>query len=367
MQISFLLSSLQLSGGVLLVLAYAQELAARHHPVRLIVPHGTVDESLKLDLAESVVVIESNISLPTLFRPWTLLRLAYSLAAVTPPSDVLVATHTPTVVSVLWASMVQQKGHRVWLYMDYPEMFRHRPVERFLLRTAPCFFEAITTISRPLAADVASRTSVPVLVSGCGLARKDLFYPVAGQRNQRSRRILYVGDNRPRKGFFDLLNAIPAVYKNHPDLELVIASKHKFTVESAIPHQFYLHPTDGVLADLYRGASLLVFPSWGEGLGYPPLESMACGTPVVVSDSHGVRDYAIHGENCLIVPKQDPAALAEAIEQILTNSELAERLVQNGFATVRQYDWVTAVDRFDAALQAVVTGNRQGITHLQTR
>ena len=97
-------------------------------------------------------------------------------------------------------------------------------------------------------------------------------------------------------------------------------------------------------------------PPGGEGFGLPPLEAMACGAPVVLTDSGGVRDYARHEDNCLLVPPRDPQALAAAMLRILTDPVLADCLRRAGPPTTARFTWEAAVDRFEAALRDVVRG-----------
>lgn len=100
---------------------------------------------------------------------------------------------------------------------------------------------------------------------------------------------------------------------------------------------------------------VFVFPSWVEGFGLPPLEAMACGAAVIVTDSGGVREYARDGDNCLLVPAGDVAALARAIERVSTEpsaSELRARLVRGGRSTALQYP----VERFANACADEIEG-----------
>jgi glycosyltransferase involved in cell wall biosynthesis len=80
---------------------------------------------------------------------------------------------------------------------------------------------------------------------------------------------------------------------------------------------------------------------------------MACGVPVVLTDSRGIREFAVNGENCLMVPIRDPKALADAILRVLTDEELATRIAANGLQTASRYSWDDAVDRFEQALSDV--------------
>jgi glycosyltransferase involved in cell wall biosynthesis len=80
---------------------------------------------------------------------------------------------------------------------------------------------------------------------------------------------------------------------------------------------------------------------------------MACGTPVVTTDSMGCREYAVHEHNALVVPVGDPEAVAQAIVTLLTNSGLAEQLARNGLETARHFDFAHVVTRFEEGLTAL--------------
>ncbi|MEZ4658262.1 MAG: glycosyltransferase family 4 protein [Caldilineaceae bacterium] len=354
MRITFLLSSLTLSGGVMLAIEYANGLAARGHRVTFVTPGGSVDRELLPTIAPAISVVECQAPLPQSRNPLALLRLIIDMARATPPADILVATHTPTTAPALLASIAMRKGRRAWLYMDYDEMFRGRAIERWLLHNAPRWFHNIWTISTPLQERAATRTNGPVIMTGGGLLHEQLFYdqprlPIAPGEI----RVLYVGDERPRKGFRQFLEAAEQIAPYIAGLKLIIVSKNPLQFETKIPVEFYLHPTDQQLADLYHSSSLLVSASWGEGLGYPPLEAMACRTPVVLTDSEGVRDYARHEWNCLVVPPRNVPALAAAMQRMLQEPALAACCIENGLETAHRYRWENVIDRVENALKEI--------------
>ncbi|RME60334.1 MAG: glycosyltransferase [Caldilineae bacterium] len=351
MRITFLLSSLQLSGGEMLVMEYANRLADKGHQVTLVAPAGSVHPEQRAALRASISVRESQRARPETPTPFGLAALTLSLARAIPPSDFLVATHTPTLAPAWLGSRLLRRGRLIWLFMDYPEMFRGRPVEGTLLRLGPRLVDGIAAISAPLAEAASSRARCPVVRSGAGLPRRHLLYPPSTPQPAPPKRIFYVGDARPRKGLVDFLAAADVVHRQHPDILLVIASKTPCSLSTAAPVEFHLRPTDAELADLYRSSHLFVSASWGEGLGYPPLEAMACGVPVVLTDSSGVRDYAVDGENCLMVPPHAPQALAAAMLRLLHESGLAARLVEGGLATAARYRWDDAADAFEELLK----------------
>jgi glycosyltransferase involved in cell wall biosynthesis len=88
--------------------------------------------------------------------------------------------------------------------------------------------------------------------------------------------------------------------------------------------------------DLFASAHLMVHPSLSEGLSNSILEAMAEGLPVIATRADGNLEIVSHEQNGLLVPPSDPAALAEAIERLLTDPDLRCRLGQNGLNMVRQ-------------------------------
>lgn len=355
MRITFLLSSLWLSGGVLLVIDYANRLSERGHAVTLVTPKATIDSAVRQKIAAAVQLVEGHVRLRQPMPTWLIPQLVLDLVRVAPPSDVIIATHTPTTVPALLLRLVKKASHHAWLYMDYDEMFRQRPLEHWLLHQMPRWFTLLMPISQPLAEQARARTKQKVVVTGAGLARSPHFMTTPSVVSDDKRyQILYVGDARPRKGLAEFLAAAALIYPQVPHLELVIVSKEPVTIDTAVPYQLHLYPADDELVALYRHSDLFVSCSWGEGLGYPPLEAMICDTPVVLTDSIGVRDYARHEENCLIVPPRDPAAIAAAILRLIHEPALAQRLVEQGKITARHYQWDTVIDRVEGALTALV-------------
>lgn len=351
MRITFVLSSLALSGGVMLVAEYANRLVERGHSVNLVTPANSIDADIQRMLAGDVKIITAARPLPSGRSPLALARLTGSLTAAIPPADVVVATHTPTVLPVFLHTRRHRRVHSSWLYMDYPEMFRGRRPERFLLDSAPRMVEQILTISQPLTDYVTRQTTTPIYTIGAGLPRQELLFNQPRlDAHDGLLRVLYVGDDRPRKGLREFLAAAERVHAVLPEMRLIIVSKKVCAVDTDVPYEFHLQPSHARLSELYRSSTLLVSASWGEGLGYPPLEAMACGTPVVLTDSSGVRDYARNGENCLMVQPRDVEGLADAMARVLDDPELGDRLAEAGRRTASRYGWDAIMDRMEAAL-----------------
>jgi glycosyltransferase involved in cell wall biosynthesis len=100
----------------------------------------------------------------------------------------------------------------------------------------------------------------------------------------------------------------------------------------------------------YAAATVFVFPSIYEGFGMPPLEAMACGTPVVTSNSSSLPEVV--GEAGIMVSPHDPAAFAAAIDRVLSDADLREELRARGLARARAFDWRVTAERTLAAYEA---------------
>jgi glycosyltransferase involved in cell wall biosynthesis len=353
MRISFVLSSLWLSGGVRVIVECANRLTMRGHQVTLIAPGGTLDPDMLNELVPQVKVRESRVARGPHLDIVQMIRLTWSLAQTVPPSDVVVSTHTPTTVAGLLASRLLRRGRLVWLYQDYREMFIGRPYEDCLMRHALRWHKLALVPSDYSRQELNMYSPGKVVVMGYGLSQPEIFRPLPVEKrhsvhNQRT--ILFLGDMRPRKGLFDFLQAAAVVYEHLKDIVLLIVSKEHCQIESSVPFEYIYRPTRPELARLYATCDLFVSASWWESFGLPPLEAMACGAPIVLTDSRGAREYARPGENCLMVPVRDLAALAEAMYRVLSDPALARGLAANGPPTAAKFTWDQAVDRLEQAL-----------------
>ncbi|CAM7930456.1 glycosyltransferase family 1 protein [Klebsiella michiganensis] len=106
------------------------------------------------------------------------------------------------------------------------------------------------------------------------------------------------------------------------------------------------------LASLYKGAVALLFPSLYEGFGLPVIESMACGTPVITSNSTSLPE--VSGDAALLVDPLDVNDISAAIKSIYYNIELRERLIQKGYKQVSNYSWEKTVKIIDNELKKLL-------------
>lgn len=93
------------------------------------------------------------------------------------------------------------------------------------------------------------------------------------------------------------------------------------------------------IAELYQRADISINPSLVDNMPNSILESLASGVPVVSTDVGGVRFVVEHGKTALLIPPQDPDAMARAVLDLIENPHTAERLARAGRESVQQYEW----------------------------
>ncbi|PIQ82700.1 MAG: hypothetical protein COV76_02150 [Candidatus Omnitrophica bacterium CG11_big_fil_rev_8_21_14_0_20_64_10] len=108
-----------------------------------------------------------------------------------------------------------------------------------------------------------------------------------------------------------------------------------------------------LLLQLYHATDLLLFPSWYEGFGLPPLEAMASGLPVIASDRGSLAE--VLGEAARIVPPDRPEAMAEAVEQLLETPALREEMTRKGVIQAARFNWKESAAKTWAVYQTLLS------------
>lgn len=96
-------------------------------------------------------------------------------------------------------------------------------------------------------------------------------------------------------------------------------------------------------AALYAGASVVVYPSYFEGFGLPPLEAMACGTPVIVSNLSSLPEVV--EDAAIMVDPRRPEEISEAVRLLDSNQELKDKCIKEGLERAKEFDWSAAATK----------------------
>lgn len=177
------------------------------------------------------------------------------------------------------------------------------------------------------------------------------FFPEQNgiKRPTNTYRFIYSGGLGARKNVSLLLRAFKRIESKF-DVELVISGAHpERTAYPELVKELKLNRVvftgfieDDKMADFYRAGHTMVFPSEYEGFGLAPLESMACGTPVLSAKGGALQETSGNGALYFEYDEED---LAVKMIQVLENRSLREELTQKGLQQASRYSWEKTVDR----------------------
>jgi len=171
--------------------------------------------------------------------------------------------------------------------------------------------------------------------------------------------LLFVGSMNPRKNLERVVKSYVAIKEqtNIPHELVIIGPKNKnifksVNLESRDDVVILGFVTEGELKYAYRNADVFVFPSLYEGFGLPPLEALACGTPVVASKTTSLGE--ILQEGCIQVDPEDVQDIIDTTTQILADQKLADELATEGKEYARQFTWENATGQLRDVLSKTI-------------
>jgi glycosyltransferase involved in cell wall biosynthesis len=174
--------------------------------------------------------------------------------------------------------------------------------------------------------------------------------------------ILFVSTMEPRKNLVGLLDAfasLPADFQKKFPLMLVGDKgwadgeiKERIERYSKLPIRWLGYVPDEDIAAVFTAASLFTYPSFYEGFGMPPLEAMACGTPVVTSNTSALPESV--GDAAVTVDPNDIKSIAAGIQKVLNNPKLAATLRKKGLAHAQKHTWENSAKKALAEFKKIV-------------
>lgn len=177
------------------------------------------------------------------------------------------------------------------------------------------------------------------------------------------RYLLFVSTIEPRKNLTRLLHAWEPLYLAGAAPPLVLVGKRGwlegdfFAALEASPARAGVLRTGYILDEdlpaLYAGATAFVFPSLYEGFGLPPLEAMACGTPVICANTSSLPEVV--GDAALGFDPRDVEAIREAVRQVAQDAPLRDELRARGLRRAAQFSWEQAARETYALYQKLLT------------
>ena len=279
--------------------------------------------------------------------------------------------HSPYYLMPYWPGCPSVVTIHDLIPFRYPENYspQTRLIIALALRLAARRARQVITASRASARDLRQRLSLaPQRLTVVPYAPDPIFQPqtaaATGTVRVRwqlpSEYVLYLGSNKPHKNLLRLVRAYAQIGSASQRAPLVIAGhwderypQAKEAAQALGANVIFLGPVPGRdMPALYGGAQLFVFPSLYEGYGLPPQEAMACGTPVVCSNTPPLVE--VTGEAALLFDPLDEGAIAAALAQAVGDEALRRELGRRGLEQARQFTWArTAQQTLDVYRAAV--------------
>lgn len=253
------------------------------------------------------------------------------------------------------------------IHLRFPQYLPNRRAHlyaRVMMRTSARRARRILTVSQASRDDIVRFLRVPadkvevipnaLDASLTGAAKPEEVARVRERYQLEGRVILYAGNIKPHKNVERLIEAFSRLrQRGREDVRLVIIGDElsKYPGLRRLVHRHQLHKyvrflgfvPDATLKALYQLAALFVFPSLYEGFGLPPLEAMALGTPVVVSNVSSLPEVV--GDAALLFDPADPDAIADAMDRALSDEALRADMIKRGFARVAAFSWADSAAR----------------------
>ena len=244
----------------------------------------------------------------------------------------------------------------------FPEMYTKKAVYSFDLsiKISKKIVNQYIVISKNTKNDLIKYYGIPEeLISVIYLGKNSHFFPAKNKAEIRSNLakklnlpieepyILSVGTLEPRKNIPGLLKAYSWLKKDGLKTKMVIVGMKGWkynpifdlikTLDLENDVIFPGYVTDEDIQSFYQGAEIFVFPSFYEGFGFPPLEAMACGIPVVVSNSSSIPEVV--GKAGIQINPNSTTELASAMESLLKSKERQIYFSEEGIKQAALFSW----------------------------
>lgn len=344
------------SGGVRVVAALANGLAARGVAVRFLVPAYAADPPVPLHESIAVDVIPTRSSkLDYMRRLISAIRrcdgLIVSTGYLTPALIHVAAPGEATMVSLIQGAETEshiRHGRR-------PEWMK--PFLSALARLGYRIPGHKIAVSG-FVADAVGRANVDEVINpGIRSEFIDCIPPDGAVRDRGERlRVGVLSAGGAAKGTHHAIAALRAL---EGDVSAVVYDVDRPAGDFPPAVERYsaiAAPGERDIVSFYSSCDVFILPSLVEGFALPPLEAMACGAAVVVADCGGIRDYAVDGRNALIVPVASAAAMAAAVRRLAADEALRRRLVAEGYRTAASLPEARFVQRAVESILRLLRG-----------
>lgn len=317
MKIAYLLPDINISGGSAVVLRHLVELKLLGHDVCVVTMFGDVSE---VEHKGILLTVKNYAEVK-----------GYEF-------EILVATHWSTVKSVLDS----RANRKIYFVQSDERRFGHESLDSFMecqkTYTSPMLF---MTEAKWIQRWLKEEFDKDAYYVPNGIDT-EIFKKNTEVSKHKKKRILVEGNvNLAFKGVMLALMAVQDI----PDTEVWLVSSYGIPPKDYRYDKFLHSVPLEQMKDIYSSCDVFIKMSRVEGFFGPPLEAMACGTPVVVAKCTGYDEYIKDGYNALVVNEGDYLSARDRVLKILNDKQISKKLIKNGISTSKEWDWGNTVSK----------------------
>jgi hypothetical protein len=319
MKIIFLLPHLKISGGIRIILGYADRLSTIGHNIIVASEYGGFKRFIYnfLNKTHPFLSRESKVKLLTIKHFNDL-----------PKADIVVGDSWSVAQKLYYSKAQGVKFHTI----QHDERLYHGPR-----------YKVEQVYKLPMKKIVVSSWLKEVLKNEYGSnpelllnpIDRNLFYPQREKSNDKYLKILMLHHNYKWKGTEEGVSVVQELKKKYTNIKLILFGVREKKISLPYDEYYYNLPQEK-LAWLYSRADIYLCPSWDEGSGLPSMEAMACKCALVTYDNGGSRDYAFSGKTAMVAKRRDVNDLKNKLELLIKDDKLRSRMAENGYNFIQQ-------------------------------
>lgn len=345
MKITFISPHLKISGGVRIVLMYANLLAHKNHSVTVIVRS---QNKLRRTVANIFQIGRPNWIRD--FKP-KVIRVEDVVEKNIPEADILLASSYRDILKT--ADLPLDKGEKFYLVQHDERLYhgdRDRVENGYLTDTNKI---VVASWLKEMFKNEFNQEAV-LLINPIDT---NLFHPLDNKRQGNDVRILLMHHDYEWKGTKEGVKIVQKLKKKYPQIKLIIFGVRQEQIEYPSDEYYYKLPQNK-LAELYSNCDIFLCPSWDEGFGLPSVEAMACRCALVTYDNGGSRDYAYDNKTAMVAKHRDINDLANKLEQLVKEKDLRGKIARQGYEFIQTMPtWQEQTDRLENIFKQILEKN----------
>ncbi len=358
-KIIFLLPSIKISGGNRVIIEIANKLINKNIQVDLVYPNNS-DKTSQTFFIDPRINIKSvgNFKNNKLKKLLNLLEMFFYINHEYENENVII---TDPIMSIFSPII---KNNRLFRYIQADDYIIFDDLyllkSKFLLKiyknltkisynyqNITFLFNSKYTYDRFI--QVSNRKDVPLKLVHPAINHKIFFNQKI--RNPNEFNICIIARKHPLKGFKDFVEVYHNI-KNKINIDNVYVLSPDDLTEFNLDNMIVIKPkNDEEIAYYMNKSHVFISTSWWEGFGLPPLEAMACGCAVVLTNAGGVNEYAKPNLNCLMFEPKNTKELEKLILYLYNNRDVIERLSKEGEKTAKLFSWEKSAEQLLKVLE----------------